>query len=400
MKRRDFLVASTGVMSTLPVLKAFGKPCAPGTVGVTGGTTASTTCSSVTAEADWLLRSGQDTSNPQPGVVWFHDFRSDAEVNAFRWTGGVGNDPSATGNARSGLTRRITTDGVTGACLEILRPAGTSENSHWWRPLSPVVGSGNGRGANDPAANGTVAVQPYAATQGGSQIQSWGRRGYYGHSSYHTGSEFDGTEYYLQMRVKMDPRRTTNGNIQGGKLLYHTITDYSLTNQEIVTYSGAFVNPGTVGKTNIFRMYGLGTFSELESGDSLDRPGIQVGSQLANYSASPNVYCQLGEDGWPGGSTDTCWAWSGGWDTIMYHLVPGRHDAQESVIQVYAAHEGETTYTKIWDEVFKNLYDGTPPQGYNAIILSAYQNGLNNSEFWHRYCQLIFSKQFISCPQA
>jgi hypothetical protein len=331
--------------------------------------------------------------------VWFHDFRSDAEVNAFRWTGGIGNDPSAAG-ALSANTRRLGTDGVTGSCLEILRPAGTQENSHWWRPLSPIVGTGNGRGSNDPGANGSIAPVQYAATQRGSQIQNFGRRGYYGHSSYHTGSEFDGTEYYLQMRVKMDPRRTTAGNIQAGKLMYHTITDYSLTNQEIVVYSGAFQGPGSVGARNIFRMYGLGTFSALEDGDVLNRPGIQVGSSLANYTAVPAVYCQLGEDGFPGGSINTCWAWSGGWDTIMFHVVPGRDGIPESRIEIYAAHPGETAYTRIWDQLFSNPYDRGPPMGYNALILSAYHNGLNNSEFWHRYCQIIFSKQFIPCPRV
>lgn len=400
MKRRDFVLGTAGILGAFPVtrLAAQTRPCMQPNVSVQGGQGASTSCS-INAESDWLLRSGQNSSNPQPGVVWFHDFRSDAEVNAFRWTGGVGNDPNAA-SAMSRNTRRLATDGVTGACLEILRPAGTADNSHWWRPLSPIVGTGNGRGANDPGAAGTVAVQPYAPTQGGGQIQQYGRRGYYGHASYHSGNVFDGTEYYLQMRVKMDPRRTTAGNIQGGKLMYQTITDYSLTNQEIVTYSGAFRDPG-VGSKNIFRMYGLGTFSELESGDSLRRVGPQVGSDLANYASNPQTYCQIQQDdGWPGGSIDTCWGWSGGWDTVLYHMVPGRHNTQETRIRVWAARQGETSYTKIWDEIFTNLYDGTPPQGYNAIILSAYQNGLNNSEFWHRYCQLIFSKQFIPCPQA
>lgn len=352
-------------------------------------------------EDDWLARS------VGPGVVWFHDFRSDAEVNAFRWTGGVGNDPNATGNARSGLTRRITTDGVTGACLEILRPAGTQENSHWWRPMSPIVGSGNGKGTDDPGA-GSLTPQSYAATQGGSQVANWGNKGWYAHNSYHAANPtyFDGDEYYLQMRVKMDPRRTTDGNIQGGKLFYQSITPYSLSNQEIVTYSGAFLNPGAVGATNIHRMYGLGTFSALEEGDSLNRPGIQVGSDLADYAAGTPVYCQLGEDGFPGGSINTCWAYSGGWDTLLYHLVPGRHNVEETHIEVFAAHPGETSYTKIWDEIYTTMYDPTDqfsnplPQGYNAIILSSYHNGLYNSEFYHRFCQLIFSKSFIACPQV
>jgi hypothetical protein len=57
------------------------------------------------------------------------------------------------------------------------------------------------------------------------------------------------------------------------------------------------------------------------------------------------------------------------------------------------------TYTKIWDQIFTNLYDAMPPRGYNAIILSAYQNGMRNSEFWHRYAQIIFSLKPIPCPQ-
>jgi len=396
MNRRQLLLASaTGLVAPAA---AIARPCPVSSLSVQGGSTAYNACTppgSASAEADWLLRSGQDATRPQPGVVWFHDFRSDAEVNAFRWTGGVGNDPQGTGNVR-----RLTSDGVTGACMEILRAAGTQDPSMWWRPLSPFVGSGNGRGVNDPGANGAITPLAYAATQRGGQIQYFGRRGYYGHASYHTGNEFDGTEYYLQMRIKMDPRRSTNGNIQGGKLMYQTITDYSLTGQEIVTYSGAFMNPGSVGAKNMFRMYGLGSFSPLEDGDSLRRPGIQVGSALANYNASPPQYCQMGDDGIAGGSLDTCWAWSGGWDTILYHLVPGRDGVKESRIEVYAAHPGETSYTRIWDEVFTNLYDGTPPKGYNAIILAGYQNGLANSEFWHRYCQLIFSRNFIPCPQA
>ena len=348
------------------------------------------------AEADWLLRSGgQD-------VVWFHDFRSDAEVNAFRWTNGVGNDPNATGNARSCNTRRITTDGVTGACLEILRNAGEDDGSDWWRPYSPIVGSGNGRGIDDPGASGTITPQSYSPTQGGGQIAAWGAKGFYGHSSYHTGSVFDGTEYYLQMRVKMDPRRTTSGNLMyGGKLTYQTVTNNSNVFQELVTNSGGALSGSDVGDTNIFRIYGAAGHNPLEDADSLGRPGCQVGSDLADYNASPKVYCQfVTDDGVAGGTINECWAWSGGWDTIMYHLIPGRDGVQETLLQIYAAHPGQTSYTKIWDETFTQGYEGGITNGYNALICSIYQNFTNNSEFWHRYCQLIFSKSFIPCPQV
>lgn len=385
MKRRDFLVATGAVVGAgIPILaRSQARPCPPGQIEVAGGTSATTACSSVNAEADWQFRSTGE------GVVWAHDFRSDAEVDAFRWTGGFsgGNDPQAIGSDRASRVRRITNDGITGSgCLEIFRAAGTQETgTHWWRPLSPLVGSGNGRGMDDPGANRTIAPQAYAATSGGSQIANWRDRGFYGHSSYHTGGVFDGSEYFLQMRVKMDPRRASAGMPSVGKLTFQTRTDRSLTTQELVTYSGGLSasNPGV----NYFRIYGGGSSSPLDQKNIASGQGQQPGSQLGvcSFSASAN----------------SCWAWSDGWDTIMYHLNPGRDGVPESRIQVYAAHPGETSYTKIWDMVWANSYGSGFPFGYNALICSSYNNGNNcPSDFWHRYAQVIFSKSFIPCPQA
>lgn len=390
MKRREFLISSATLTGTMLPGVSMGqvRPCPPPGISVDAGSIAPTACSPVDAEADWLLRTGQNPANPQPGVVWFHDFRSDAEVNNFRWTPSYsgGNDPRGVGSPRATLTRRITTDGVTGGgCLEILRPAGTAEGSHWWRPFSPLTGSGNGRGSDDPGAAGILTRQQYQATDGGSQVYNWGRRGYYGHSSYHSGNVFDGTEYFLQMRIKMDPRRTAPGNSLVGKLTFQTTTRWSLTQQEIVTYSASRV--GTVGMPNYFRMYGAGDSNPLEDKDAAGRRGAQPGSQLGNCTVNSGA---------------NCWAWSGGWDTILYHVSPGRDGAAESRIRVYAAHPGETTYTRIWDMVWANRYQSSDllAPGYNALICSTYQNGINNSEFWHRYDQIIFSRAFIPCPQA
>jgi hypothetical protein len=385
VKRRDFLIGTTALVGTgIPALtQAQTRPCPPSRLSIEGGSTSTTACATGNAEADWQLRS------TGPGVVWCHDFRSAAEVDAFRWTAGFsgGNDPQAIGSPRASRVRRITTDGIAGgSCLEIFRAAGSQETgSHWWRPLSPMVGSGNGRGIDDPGASGKVAPQPYAATSGGSQIAQWGNRGFYGHSSYHTGNVFDGNEYWLQMRVKMDPRRAQSGMPTVGKLMFQTRTDASLTAQEIVTYSGGHVSANPT--QNNFQMYGGGDSNPLYGKGGGSSTNRQPGSELGRCdpSASPN----------------NCWAWSGGWDTVMYHLVLGRDGVNESVIQVYAAHAGETSYTKIWDMVWANSYGSGHPFGYNAIILSSYTNSLNSpSDFWHRYTQLIFSHSFIPCPQV
>jgi hypothetical protein len=133
-------------------------------------------------------------------------------------------------------------------------------------------------------------------------------------------------------------------------------------------------------------MYGGGNTDPLEQkaigGDGGDQPNNADG--LCEFSENPN----------------TCWAWSGGWDTIMVHLRPGRADMPESLIEIYAAHDGETTYTKIWDMTWANDYGAGHPFGYNALILSTYHNGNDcPSEFWHRYDQIILSRAFIPCPE-
>ncbi|MDH3380813.1 MAG: hypothetical protein OEQ39_28195 [Gammaproteobacteria bacterium] len=240
-----------------------------------------------------------------------------------------------------------------------------------------------------------MPVQTYAPSDGSDTISQWhanaARPGFYGHDSYHSGTTFDGTEFYYQMRIKMDPRRTTAGNTQVGKLFYITFTPYSNCNQEIVTYSGAFSSPG-VGEPNYHRMYDGKAYGPLEDSDSLGRPGQQVGSDLADYGSG--AYCDIRSQ--PG----NCWAYSGGWDTLLYHIVAGRDGSNETHVTVYAAHEGETSYTKIWDTIVDIVFDSGLPFGWNAIILSDYNNGQENSEFYHRYDQLIFSRNFIPCPQV
>ncbi len=361
-----YTATTAGVL--VPAFSQAAAPCAPSPLAVAGGSATSTVCNMATAEADWLARS------TGTGIVWAHDFRSDAEVNNFRWTGGFGsgNDPNGVGHATAGDCRRITTDGIgSSGCLEIVRRAGTGEcQASWWRPFVPVTAPGNGKTTNDPGANGTIAPLSYNPTSGGSQIVSISR-GYYGHSSY-ASSSFDGTEFYLQMRVKMDPNRLLNSP-DVGKLLYLSTTYRSLTSQEIVTYSRG--NGGNQGSRNYFRMYG----------------GWQVFYPM-DQEVSPSDGIQ------PGNESPQDWYYSGGWDTLMYHLVMGRKGVDESLIEVYAAHPGETSYTKIWAQTFA-FSDFEWNNGINALIASTYNNGNNMStQFYHRYTQFILSKSFIPCP--
>lgn len=334
-----------------------------------------------TAEEDWISRiSG-------PGVVWYHDFRRDDEVNAFRWTGayGSGNDPQAIGHSTAGDLRRITTDGVTGGgCLEIIRRAGSQEcASGWWRPFSPLTTPGNGRTADDPAANGAVTLRSYSPTPGGDEISNFGSpnsspKGVYGHASYGGAAQgYDGDEFYLQLRVKLDPNRIAGANADHtvGKLFYLSHTYRSLTSQELVTYShgdGGNQGPGK----NYLRIYG----------------GWQVFYPLEDEASSGRIQ--------PGSAVAEDWYWSGGWDTVMYHLVMGRKGVDETLIEVYAAHAGETSFTRIWNQTFP-FADFEWDNGLSALLLSTYNNGADfETQFFHRYDQIIFSKSPIPCRQV
>lgn len=382
MKRREFLVYSAQAASAALSIEALSQvqPCAPPSVSAVGGTSVQTPCG-VGAQADWLLRS------TGPGVVWYNGFDSDAEVNAYRWAGGVGNDPNAT-SPDAGAMKRLVTGGPGGTpALEILHSGSSAApNVNWWRPMSPMAAGGNGRATNDPAAGKTLRT--WAPTQGGSQTQGWGQD-YWGPQTYPQ-------DFYFQIRIKRDPRRVSasyNAAENVGKLLFLSLTSNSLTAQEIVTYSGS--GAGSGGTTNDFmRMY-VGGSPPMEQLDPLGRGGQQIGGQLSTY---PSNYCDVTAN------PSKCWSFSGGWDTLMYHVTPGTQTsgAVTSHIRVYAAREGVTTYTKIWDQDFVHGWNNDATQkGWNAVILNTYQNGVAfPGPFWQRYAQLVFSTQFIPCPQV
>jgi hypothetical protein len=382
MKRRDFLAKSAAGIILPLAGRALAAPCPPPSFSIQGGTSATTLCGSSAsdAEADWLLRS------TGPGVVWFHDFRSAAEVNAFRWSlgRGSGNDPSNLQRPNTCIWQQG--DGIASpGCLELFHAAGSahSEGTHWYRPYAPLTAPGNGKTANDPAANGTVPVRSYSPTSGGGEIGAMDF-GWYGHSSYANAdtTHFDGTEYWLQYRTKRDPARVSGGNQanQVGKHLYIASTfQGGLSAQEYVIWSngGGPNNQRSLAGTNGLRVY-KNQFNPLD--------GQGTPQDNTNHQ--------------PGGVTPMWLFNNGSWDTLMYHHRPGRLNVQEELFEIYAAHAGETAFTLIWSQTIAT--DGFDQRnGYNAAIFSNYNNGFNFPQaYYERWDQIIFSKEFIPCPQV
>lgn len=320
------------------------------------------------AEADWQTRIGG------AGVVWYHAFESDAEINQFRWAGGYsgGNDPLALSSDAGYLTRSASGGPGDFPYMEILHPVGTAPNVSWWRPFSALNAPGNGRSTNDPA--GGKPLRTWAPTNGSSTTQNWAQD-FWGPTTYPQ-------TFYLQMRVMTDPRRFQSNPVAVGKKWFLTTTTNSLTSQELVTYSG----------TRYHRMY-YGGSPPLEDGDTLGRPGQQVGGDLSTY---PSDYCDIGTN--PG----RCWQFGlNQWDTILHEITPGTSTSSPtSTVRIYAANAGQTSYTKIWDLQFTHGWDRVNQYGWNAILFNCYQNNVSFvNPFWQRYAQLIFSTAFIPCPQ-
>jgi hypothetical protein len=375
------------------------RPCPPPNLSIEGGSSANTTCSPSNSAQDWQARISA------AGVVWYHGFESDNEVNNFRWTPAYGVDPNAVGNSNSKLLRRITTDGSDKgngtSCMEIVRAAGSNDGSCWWRVFSPLKGgttTGNGRGAgqDDPGDRGAISTKSYSSTNR-SQVEQWTGGGWYGNSRYHGSGDFDGTDYYFQCRVKIDANRIAGGNssVDVGKLFYFTRNDRSATDQEIVVHSG---HP--ISGRNYLAMY-----RSVSPGLASDAPGVSVHGNQPGTSLG-NGICRFDNTS---GLRANCWYWpENEWVTVLWHIRNGTMSGPlgsgsangDTLVEVSVARAGATSYTPIWRQPGVDLpFD--VQYGHNALIASIYHNGENMPvAFYHRYDQMIFSRQFIACPQA
>jgi hypothetical protein len=384
MDRRQFMKTGAGVVGGLytGLAQAQVKPCPPPTITVDQGTPVATACN-IGAAADWQTRiSG-------PGVVWHHNFESAAEVNAFRWSAGYmgGNDPNDVQNP--GRVRWVANDGFAGGgCLEMNRTTGTSDGSEWWRPLSPLSAPGNGKAQNDPAANGTLTVRSYNSTNGGSQINSH-QFGRYGNPAYASDGNFDGNEYWLQVRVKYDSRRLAANNPGGGKMFYFTLCEISAPLQEIITESRDQSH-----NFPLLSMYrSVGPPLEDDTSNGGNQPGTTIGTV-------GNGVCYFDNSN---GRRANCWQFpTDQWVTLLYHVVLGTDEGSNTTVEVSACEPGQSVYRQIWRQTTVNLpYSGGRPRCHSALIVSQYMNGQNfGTAFAHRFTQMIFSKQFIPPPSV
>jgi hypothetical protein len=272
-------------------------------------------------------------------------------------------------------------------------------NAYWWRPFNALTGATNGRGSNDPGAGGAVTPIAFNVTDGSSTTYSWSgtasNPGWYGSPSDQAANPgaYQGNDFWLQVRVRRAqtpgaPPDTDNYSSITGKNVWLTTTASSFVAQELVTYGQSVGNGDTVG--------------------AYSRHNVYVGQNFTSLDGQPNGTVSLSN--W-----SLNWRYSGGWDTLLYHVTPGTNGgtgSNRTRVEVWAQHDPALfpaeagTYTKIWDVTYSQGYStgsnsvGAPLiPGWNALILGSYHNGSAfASSFNFDYDQVIFSKANIPAP--
>jgi hypothetical protein len=348
--------------------------------------------------ADWIARiSG-------PNVVWYHNFDSASEVNQFRWTGEYsgGNDPLAKG-VGGNLCAHVASGGADGGgFLRATYPAGSDPgrgNAYWWHPFTPLTGATNGRGQNDPGASGSIALQAWNVSDGSSTTISWGgaasNPGWYGSPTDQAAnpSKYQGNDFYIQVRTRRAqtpgaPPDTQRYTSITGKHVWITTINGTYTNQELVTFGQSAGNGDVVGRQSLHNVY--------------------VGQNFTGLVGQPNATVAASNE-------SIGWRYSGGWDTLLYHVTPGTRGgtgANRSRVEVWAQHDPALfpseagQYKKIWDVTYTQGFDsGTNTvnspnlPGWSGLILGIYHNGsVFSSSFSFDYDQVIFSKSPIPAP--
>ena len=427
------------------------------------------------AEADWLARSTDS------GVVWAHDFRNIEQVTQF--TIPTGSNPSAVshytadgiGNSKvlritipkglddgyhwvandASTNGWIVRDGTalsqpaaaasnadwTWATGETLKAQGKVADGGWWRPFSAIAATQNGLSAADPAANGTLPVRQWTSAMLADSSRF--RAGYYAHSTYselcrtwpaYGGAAqtdaYDGSEFYLQFRVKYSEWRHGELGLAAtgaaktyqyeryppGKLAFIGVTG-TTPNHEIVVQSLP-VDPRfevTGARYSMYTNFGNLPLYKTKTVQSQSVTVIQPGGDYDDGTLAGTCYY----DG--SNAVRDCWYWpTNEWVTVLIHVIPGRHNANHSGtnrdtgVEVWVARTGETSYTKVMgvaaadiaaNTAFPFVYGGVngyhPDYAWNSFLPTGYMNNAPSLRAWtHDFTQIIFSKQFIPCPQA
>jgi hypothetical protein len=226
----------------------------------------------------------------------------------------------------------------------------------WARPMSAFRSGSNGLPYNDPAAGGGTPHRTYAVKAGSDATSAlWNfREGYWGHRDYHTkyptwlgnSKPWNGDDFYIQFRVKIDRQRFTPDNDAGGKLFFLHATGGGPTQlvgkmfpkrdaNKSASEFGMFTNYGNglVGQSILTDPQGGGKGANLQPGSSFD--GCLAGANQLD-----------------------CWEWPvDEWVTVLLRVKPGHHnDSRYGLANAGPAPKGSIAVNTT---AFKPVNDGT-----------------------------------------
>ena len=307
----------------------------------------------------------------------------------------------------------------------------------WNRPLSPIVAGDNGKATADHAKGGTMTRRNWAGTR--LAASAW-NTGHYSHADYHstspgyTAADFDGSEYYLQYRVRFSAGRFRTLDQPGGKLIMHSGVSGDvdhLIEQAIPYYR--YAEDGSTPPWDESRTL-FGTDPAITARPQLYATKwafATVSSPPAGFPAPNNFqtdaypntcyYVSLAPNSGglgQGSGYNACWWWpEEQWVTVLMRVKFGKQNTpaqfmdetgtQDMTIEMWVAKQGETQYTKIFSENRLSwrwqANDGTDAaiKGWNAVRLTSYANEEPfTTEAYHDFDQVILSHDFIPCPQV
>jgi hypothetical protein len=333
-----------------------------------------------------------------------------------------------------------------------------SSSGAWTRPLAPLTAASCGKAASDPGVSGSITPYTYPNNPvnlgGVGAIQTWRTvpRGFWSHASVDPGDgSVLGHEYWLQMRVWVDPNQflgrvpvTTYSAGPSPANRFPTIATWGSGLNPSPGVSREYLEPG--------KMIMLARHSEL-NGEWVQNAGIDLfgnvreGYETERYihytnsgsfpafqypsSAGPsytNRHWQTGPahaGSYPVSYHDTCRVnstkntpnacWEqpvGEWWTLMLRWKPGIPNPAnvnpavnfDTHVEIRVARWGETDWTYVfYDENAPWWFatTGAYPRGHSTLRLTTYRNEV---PYWasvvQAFTQVIFSTQEIPCPQV
>lgn len=383
----------------IPGLRAAGN--APLTGGVSGHRF---TLAATTAEADWNARIAGS------GVQWYTAFPDRTNVDRYRWDQ---NHPDRDLNDDSNIWWEAGAGVIPGyGCVRIsqgseIPPGRIAHATGWCRPFSPFPG--------DP---GYVAGMPAPDFANDQSLFNW-TVGWYGHRDYWSSwpNRFLGDEFYLQFRYKPSSSRSS---ITTNAKNWRIAKCYDTPIQEIVQQShSGYPNRNILnlysdfGANHLNQPQQVGSSPDVTAFTNPPYPGAPFTTYKEQMGGLWDATC-----GYPNNNDPTkCFAYPADeWTTVLLHIKCGHfsnnpvpdllsHTNCDTQIEVFVCTQsqinaGDATYkTVITKNDFLIFGETVYPQGWQAFQMDDRISDGGSGSFTQRYDQVIFSHNFIPCPQ-